>query len=70
MWKVLIITIAIVAVALLLLCVRILLKPNGRFSSQHISQSEALRERGIGCANQDDRNARRGSAQRIDPKEL
>ena len=53
-----IITIGVVLVAVALLSIRILLKPNGQFSSQHISQSKAMRERGIGCVTSQDRQTR------------
>ncbi len=52
------IAIAAVAIAMLLLCVRVLLKKNGRFSSQHISQNKRMQERGIHCAVSQDREAR------------
>ena len=46
--------IVLIGLAVVLLCVRIILKKNGRFSSQHISQSKAMRERGIHCVNTQD----------------
>lgn len=50
-------TLALVAIAGLLLGVQILLKKNGKFSSQHIGQSKAMRERGIHCLQTQDRLA-------------
>jgi len=58
MIKTLLFTLAIVAAAMLLLCVRILLKKGGRFRSQHIGQSKAMRDRGIHCAQAQDFEAR------------
>ncbi|MCD8210790.1 MAG: hypothetical protein LUC37_04515 [Prevotella sp.] len=39
----------IIAIAILLLSVRIILKKGGRFSSQHISDNKALKNKGIHC---------------------
>ena len=58
MIKTLLFTLAIVAAAMLLLSVRILLKKGGRFRSQHIGQSKAMRERGIHCVQAQDLEAR------------
>ena len=67
MMKILIV-IAFVGLAVILLSIRVILKKNGRFSSQHISQSKAMRERGIHCAVSQDREARKGEELKI--KEL
>jgi len=48
------VSIVLLALAMIGLCVRILLKKNGRFSSQHIGASKAMRERGIHCVNTQD----------------
>jgi len=47
-------SIVVVALAMMGLCIRVLLKKNGRFSSQHIGGSKAMRERGIHCVNTQD----------------
>ena len=39
----------IIALCILMLSVRILFKKNGQFVKTHVSQSKAMRERGIGC---------------------
>ena len=52
-------TLAITAVAVALLSVKVLLKKGGRFSSQHIHDSKAMRDRGIHCVIDQDRQARR-----------
>lgn len=44
-----------VGLAVLFLCVRILLKKGGKFGSQHIGQSKAMRDRGIHCAQSTDK---------------
>lgn len=54
-----ILTIAVVALAMLFFCVRILLKKDGRFSSQHIGENKKMRDNGITCATSQDRQAQR-----------
>lgn len=49
----------IIAICIVLLSVRILLLKNGRFVKTHVSSSKAMRERGIGCVQSQDRAARR-----------
>ena len=57
MVKTLLLTLGIVAAAMLLLSVRVLLKKGGRFHSLHIGQSKAMRERGIHCVQAQDLEA-------------
>ena len=66
----LILVIGIVALSLLLLSIRVVLKKNGRFSSQHISESKAMRQQGIHCATAQDREARKKNVNRINTKEM
>lgn len=61
MVETLIISIVIIAVGMALLLVKVLLKKNGSFSSQHIHDSEAMRQRGIHCVMDQDREMRRKS---------
>ena len=49
----------IIAIAMALLSVKVILRKGGRMSSQHIHDSEAMRERGIRCALDQDREAMR-----------
>lgn len=58
----------IIAISILFLCVRLLFKKNGRFVKTHVSQSKAMRERGIGCVQSQDRAARRKSPYAIKEK--
>lgn len=51
----------IIAIAMVFLLVKVLLKPDGTFSSQHIHDSEAMRQRGIHCVMDQDREMRRKS---------
>ena len=58
MIKTLLLTLLIVAVAMVLFCVELLFKKNGRFSSQHVHDNPALRKMGIHCVMDQDREAR------------
>jgi hypothetical protein len=46
---------------MLLLLVKVLSHKNGTFSSQHIHDSQAMRDRGIHCVMDQDREMRRKS---------
>ncbi len=59
-----------IAAALLLLCVRVLIKRNGQFSSEHISENKRMRQDGIHCATSQDREARRKTKKKLDLREL
>lgn len=54
MAKLIIFSVAIIGISMLFLSVRILFKKNGRFVKTHVSQSKAMRERGIGCVQSQD----------------
>lgn len=56
--------------AVALLSVRVIVKKNGRFRSMHISDSKAMRERGIGCVQSQDREARRPKEMKINVKNI
>ena len=51
-------SVLIIAIAVALLLIKVVLKKNGRFSSKHIHDSEAMKERGIHCVIDQDREAR------------
>ncbi len=68
--KEILIVIVLLGLAFALLCVRIILKKNGRFSSQHISENKRMRERGIHCATSQDREARRDANIKINVKNI
>ncbi|MGN0232806.1 MAG: hypothetical protein ACI4B5_00090 [Bacteroidaceae bacterium] len=59
MLKLAFITLGFVAVAMLLLCVRVVFLPNGRFRSFHVGESGEMRKRGIHCVQSMDRMERR-----------
>lgn len=58
MIETLIISTIIIAFCVVLLSVKVLLKKNGTFPSMHIHDSEAMRQRGIHCVMDQDREAR------------
>ncbi|MCH5245757.1 MAG: hypothetical protein J1E84_04775 [Muribaculaceae bacterium] len=51
--KTVLIAILLVAIAFVLLGVKVLFVKGGRFPSSHVHDNAALRERGIGCATAD-----------------
>ena len=58
MIKTLLLTLALVAIAMVLLSVKVLLRRNGKFSSQHVHDNPGLRKQGIHCVMDQDREAR------------
>ena len=52
------ISLAVGAVAFALLSIKVLLKRNGKFSSQHVHDNPGLRKQGIHCVMDQDREAR------------
>ena len=59
MFVTLLLTLLIIAIAMLLLGVRVLIKKDGEFQSQHISDNAYLKEKGIHCVINQDKEARR-----------
>lgn len=59
MLKTILFTLLIVAICMALLSVKILLKKNGRFPNSHVSGNKAMRKRGIGCVQSQDRDAQK-----------
>ena len=49
----------IIAIAVALLCVKMIFRKNGTFSSQHIHDNPGLRRQGIHCVIDQDKEARR-----------
>ena len=58
MIKLLLLTLLIIAIAMLLLSVKLILKRGGKFSSQHVHDNPGLRKQGIHCVMDQDREAR------------
>ena len=61
MIETLLITALIIAIGMAFLLVKVLFKRNGEFSSQHIHDSQAMKDRGIHCVMDQDREMRRKS---------
>ena len=61
MLKTILITLLIVAISMAFLSVKVILKKNGRFPNTHVSGIKAMRERGIGCVQSQDREARKAN---------
>lgn len=63
MIKLMLISLALIAVAFALLSVKLIFRKNGKFSSQHVHDNPGLRKQGIHCVLDQDREARqRGGA--------
>ena len=58
MIETLLISTLIIAIAMIFFLVRVLFVKQGEFKSQHIHESEAMRERGIHCVMDQDREMR------------
>ncbi len=58
MIETLLITMLLLAAGMALLCVKLFLKKDGKFSSMHIHDSQAMKERGIHCVLDQDKEAR------------
>ena len=61
MIETLLISTLIIAIAMLFFLVRVLFVKQGEFKSQHIHDSEAMKERGIHCVMDQDREMRQKS---------
>ncbi|MBQ7421685.1 MAG: hypothetical protein IJV27_06070 [Prevotella sp.] len=58
MVQTLLLTVLIIAIAMVLLGIKVVLKKDGTFSSMHIHDSVAMKERGIHCVLEQDKEAR------------
>lgn len=61
MIEILLSTALIIAISITFLCVKLIFRKNGRFESQHIHDSKAMKDRGIHCVMDQDREMRRKS---------
>ncbi len=59
MVEVLLISVLIIAISVALLSVKIILRKNGKFSSQHVHDNPGLRKKGIHCVMEQDKEARK-----------
>ena len=58
MIEIIVIGALIIAIGVAFLCVKVIFRKNGCFSSQHIHDSEAMKKRGIHCVMDQDREMR------------
>ena len=70
MIQILLISTLIIAIAMVFFLVRVLFVRQGEFKSQHIHDSQAMRERGIHCVMDQDREMRRKSSTAVSVKSL
>ena len=70
MIQILLISTLIIAIAMVFFLVRVLFVRQGEFKSQHIHDSQAMRERGIHCVIDQDREMRRKSSTAVSEKSL
>jgi hypothetical protein len=68
MTEILLSTTLIIAIALAFLCIKVIFRKNGSFSSQHIHDSEAMRKRGIHCVMDQDREMRTKSPYAVEER--
>lgn len=57
-WKVLLLSVGLMAIVAFLMSVKILFKKNGKFPNLHIGANKEMAKRGINCATSQDREAR------------
>lgn len=60
------ISMLIIAISLILLCIKIILLKNGKFASPHVGDNPGLRKNKIHCVMDEDREDRRKRAVRLD----
>ena len=61
MVEIIVISTLIIAISMAFLCIKLVFRKNGRFSSLHIHDSAAMRERDIHCVMDQDREMRRSN---------
>ena len=70
MIETLLISTLIIAIGMAFFLIRVLFVKNGTFKSQHIHDSEAMRQKGIHCVMDQDREMRRKSRFAVSEKKL
>ena len=68
MMKILLISTLIIAIGMVFLCIKLVFRKNGSFSSQHIHDSQAMKDRGIHCVIDQDRELRTKSRFAVNEK--
>lgn len=69
-WIIIGITVAVLLLAVVLLCVGIILRKDHSFRSQHIGENERMKQDKIHCATSQDREAQRDNDRKIDVKNI
>jgi len=68
MWKTFLTVALILLAAVALLSANILLKKNGKFPNIHVGSNPAMRKRGIGCVESQDRQAQKSNPMAVKEK--
>lgn len=68
MIETLLISTLIIAIGMAFFCVKLIFQKDGKFASQHIHDSEAMKERGIHCVMDQDRELRMKSQFAVDER--
>ena len=68
MMKILLLSTLIIAIGMIFFCIKLFFRKNGSFTSQHIHDSKAMKERGIHCVMDQDREMRRKSRFAVNEK--
>ena len=68
MWKTFFTVSLILLAAVVLLSANILLKKNGKFPNIHVGSNPAMRKRGIGCVESQDRQAQKSNPMAVKEK--
>lgn len=70
MVEIIVISTLIIAISVVFLCIKLVFRKDGRFSSQHIHDSKAMRERGIHCVMDQDHEMRRSNRLAVSERNL
>ena len=68
MWKTFLTVVILLLAAVALLSANILLKKNGKFPNIHVGSNPAMRKRGIGCVESQDRQAQKSNPMAVKEK--
>lgn len=68
MWKSFLTVSLLLLGAVALLSISILIKKNGKFPNIHVGSNPAMRKRGIGCVESQDRQARKSNPLAVNEK--
>lgn len=68
MWKTFLTVTLLLLAAVALLSVNILIKKNGRFPNIHVGSNPAMRKRGIGCVESQDKQAQKANPLAVNEK--